>query len=90
MVGEGCAEILPVVVVAGNDQEWNRKSGENLPERGVFRRLAMVDQISGEQHQIRLRVDREYVRDGLGHSGVRVHNTLVENTFGSDVQTTAL
>ena len=85
MVGERRPEVLAIVVVAGDDEERNGKRQKDFPDVVVLGRLAVVDQISGDQHQIRAAVQGEHVLDRRREAGVGVHHPVVELALGPDM-----
>ena len=85
MVGELRPEVLAIVVVAGDDEDRNGKRQKDVPDGVLLSRLTVVDQISGDQHQIRAAVQGEHVLYRRREAGVGIHHPVIKLALGPDM-----
>ena len=86
VVREGRAEVLAVVVVAGNHEAGNGQLRQQSARLRVFVGPAFVDEVAGQQHELGPAVKGVQMVDGFLEHPVRIGHALVELAGGADVR----
>jgi len=66
MIGEAVSQILPIIVVARNEEERLDNSSEEIARDGVFSLRAVIHEIAAENHQVRARKHAVELTDRRG------------------------
>ena len=86
MLFECAAELLSVVVVAGNDKEWQREPLEQLRQSLVFPVVTCLNGVTGDYDEVGLPVQRLDMVDRFDQVGTRISDSLVQLTPRPDMQ----
>ncbi len=85
VIGEHGRERVAIVVVARNEVDRHRQRREQIAQPAVLLRPSAIDEVTGRQHEIGARPERQKVAHGARQIGRRVDAPVGENALGLDV-----
>src|SRR5277367_3384791 len=77
------SKFLALIVVAGNDGEWDSEAREEFPRFVVFSGRTLVNQVAADDDEIRAWRQAVQMKEGGREHTVRVDYALIENASGS-------
>ena len=85
VVEEGEAQILAIIVIAGNDVDRTLQRSDELPQQAVLFRLPEVHEVPGHEHDVGSWIESPKVLDTPSQIGCGIHLAVRQAAFGLDM-----